>query len=156
MDSRQGLIFWVVGRELIIPQPNFLSFFLSFFLITSVIFLPVLSNVKRFIGAPVHFRGRIHSRQDSSGRVISPKKRLLPDNTQQTDIHAPVGIRTRNPSKRAAADPRLRPCCHWDLPLIFFWYLITAGTAVAQWLRCCATNRKVAGSIPDGVIGIFH
>ena len=30
------------------------------------------------------------------------------------------------------------------------------GTAVAQWLRCCATNRKVGGSIPDGVIGIFH
>jgi len=30
------------------------------------------------------------------------------------------------------------------------------GTAVAQWLRPCATNRKVAGSIPDGVIGIFH
>ena len=28
------------------------------------------------------------------------------------------------------------------------------GTAVAQWLRCCATNRKVAGSIPAGVIGI--
>ena len=30
------------------------------------------------------------------------------------------------------------------------------GTAVAQWLMCCATNRKVAGSIPDDVIGIFH
>jgi len=30
------------------------------------------------------------------------------------------------------------------------------GTAVAQWLRRCATNRKVAGSIPAGVIGIFH
>jgi len=30
------------------------------------------------------------------------------------------------------------------------------GTAVAQWLRCCATNWKVAGSIPAGVIGIFH
>ena len=27
---------------------------------------------------------------------------------------------------------------------------------MAQWLRCCATNRKVAVSIPDGVIGIFH
>ena len=26
---------------------------------------------------------------------------------------------------------------------------------MAQWLRCRATNRKVAGSIPDGVIGIF-
>jgi hypothetical protein len=24
------------------------------------------------------------------------------------------------------------------------------GTAVAQWLRRCATNRKIAGSIPDG------
>ena len=28
--------------------------------------------------------------------------------------------------------------------------------AVAQWLRCCATNQKVAGSIPDGGIRIFH
>ena len=28
-------------------------------------------------------------------------------------------------------------------------------TAVAQWLRCCATNLKVAGSIPAGVIGFF-
>ena len=26
---------------------------------------------------------------------------------------------------------------------------------LAQWLRCCAPNWKVAGSIPDGVIGIF-
>jgi len=33
---------------------------------------------------------------------------------------------------------------------------VMRGTAVAQWLRCCATNRKVAGSIPAGVIGIFH
>jgi len=30
------------------------------------------------------------------------------------------------------------------------------GNAVPQWLRYCATNRKVAGSIPDGIIGIFH
>ena len=29
------------------------------------------------------------------------------------------------------------------------------GTAVAQWLRCCATNRKVAGSIAAGVSGFF-
>jgi len=27
---------------------------------------------------------------------------------------------------------------------------------VAQWSRCCATNRKVAGTIPAAVIGIFH
>jgi len=29
------------------------------------------------------------------------------------------------------------------------------GNAVAHWLRCCATNRKVAGSIAAVVIGIF-
>ena len=29
------------------------------------------------------------------------------------------------------------------------------GAAVAQWLKCCATNRKVAGSIPAGVSGFF-
>ena len=29
------------------------------------------------------------------------------------------------------------------------------GTAVVQWLRCCATNRKVASSITAGVSGFF-
>jgi len=28
-------------------------------------------------------------------------------------------------------------------------------SAVAQWLRCCVTNRKVVGSIPAGVIENF-
>jgi len=37
---------------------------------------------------------------------------------------------------------------------VYMYYIL--GTVVAQWLRCCATNRKVAGSIPDGGIGIFH
>jgi hypothetical protein len=45
-------------------------------------------------------------------------------------------------------------------PYLFVEYSTTLyqllETAVAQWLRYCATNRKVAGSIPDGVIGIFH
>jgi hypothetical protein len=34
--------------------------------------------------------------------------------SQQTDIHALGGIRTHNPSKRAAVDPRLRQRGHWD------------------------------------------
>ena len=33
--------------------------------------------------------------------------------------------------------------------------LSSVETAVAQRLRCCATNRKVAGSIPAGVSGFF-
>jgi len=34
-------------------------------------------------------------------------------------------------------------------------YLSYRDTAVAQWLRYCATNRKVAGSIPAGVSWFF-
>jgi hypothetical protein len=30
------------------------------------------------------------------------------------------------------------------------------GTRCCVWLRHCATSRKVASSIPKGVIGIFH
>jgi hypothetical protein len=33
-----------------------------------------------------------------------------------TDLHAPGGIETRDPSKRTAADPRLRPRGHRDRP----------------------------------------
>ena len=29
------------------------------------------------------------------------------------------------------------------------------GFAVTRWLRCCATNRKVAGSIPADVSGFY-
>jgi len=58
-----------------------------------------------------------HTQQDSSGRVMSPSQRPLPDNTQHsqdTDIHVPGRIRTRNRSKRAAADPHLIARGHWD------------------------------------------
>jgi len=51
----------------------------------------------------------------SFGRAIGPSQRPLPDNTQHSqgrNIHAPAGIRTRNPSKQAAADPSLRPRGH--------------------------------------------
>ena len=43
-----------------------------------------------------------------------------------------------------------------DLLTYLLTYLLIYLVAVAQWLRYCATNRKVAGSIPDGVNGIFH
>jgi hypothetical protein len=58
-----------------------------------------------------------HARWASSGLVVSPTQRPLPAKTshsQQTDIHAHGGIRTSNPSKRGAADPRLRPRVRWD------------------------------------------
>ena len=48
--------------------------------------------------------------------MISSSQRPLPDNTQhsqQTDIHAPGGIRTHNLSRRAVVDLRLRRRGHW-------------------------------------------
>jgi len=51
--------------------------------------------------------------------VISLTQRSLYDNTQhsqETNIHAPCEIQTRNPSKQAAADQRLRPHGHRDWP----------------------------------------
>jgi len=35
-------------------------------------------------------------------------------------------------------------------------YIYTHNMGWRSWLRHCATSRKVAGSIPDDVIGIFH
>jgi len=57
-----------------------------------------------------------HAWYDSSGRVISPTQRSLPDNTQhsQDTFIPPCEIRTRNHRKRAAAIPPLRPRGHWD------------------------------------------
>ena len=54
--------------------------------------------------------------------------------------NASAGIRTPGHEARS-----IDAILH-SLPGVFL------GTAVAQWLRCCATNRKVAGSIPDGAI----
>jgi hypothetical protein len=45
-------------------------------------------------------------------------------------------------------------CCCYYCYIATTTITTTTGTAVAQWLRYCATNRKVAGSIPDDVTGI--
>jgi len=51
-------------------------------------------------------------------------------------VRAPSHIRQRQPGSRFTTEFQRR-------------------TAVVQCLRCCATNRKVAGSIPTVVIGFF-
>ena len=44
---------------------------------------------------------------------------LTTQHSQQTNIHAPGGIRTLNPSRRSTSDPRLRPLGHWNRPPTF-------------------------------------
>ena len=47
-------------------------------------------------------------------------------------------------------------CGGGDLWRMYSYIYFSAWTALAQWLRCCATKRKVAGSIPAGDSGICH
>jgi hypothetical protein len=87
--------------------------------------------------------------------VIGPTQRPLCDNTQhsqETDIHAPGGIRTHKPSKRTAAEPRLTPRSHYDRPK----FLNTVRIRVAQLVEALRYTPEGLHSIPDGVIGIFH
>ena len=68
-------------------------------------------------------------------------------------VSIPKGHHQARISKRRAAKyPELPSVsCNFTCCNYYFW-----GTAVAQWLRCGATNRKFVGSIPAGVNAIFH
>jgi len=77
------------------------------------------------IVAPVHTHTHIHTQtarqtdththtlaRTSRDEVTTPTQIFLPDNTQHSqepEVHAHTGIRNRNFSIRAAADPQLRP-----------------------------------------------
>jgi len=80
--------------------------------------------------------------------------RLSPNSVRNAIWHAlnePVcqHLRTRNPRcSTVYIDNSLGPLAR-DSPCIL-------GTRWRSWLRHCATSRKVAVSIPDCVIGIFH
>jgi hypothetical protein len=59
------------------------------------------------------------------------------------------------------------PQKHWQLPIVIDGVvseclelvdvsMYSFYTRWRSWLRHCATSRKVAGSVPGGVIGFFH
>ena len=75
--------------------------------------------------------------------MISPSQRPLPDNkkhSQQTNIHAPGGIRTHNLNRRAAVDLRLRPRGHWNR---FFWPINSNNTYIFNFCWLNWMNREV-------------
>jgi len=51
----------------------------------------------------------------------------------------PSGIRTRNTSKRAASDPRLRPQCHWDR---LYNIILIINTIVVNVYYCVCCMQK--------------
>ena len=75
--------------------------------------------------------------------MISPSQRPLPDNTQhsqQTNIHAPGGIRTHNLSRRAAKELRLRPRGHWDRQRVTLLTNVSANEDFFAVFRTRLTN----------------
>jgi hypothetical protein len=92
------------------------SVFIVSFRSPSLFYLPVHSRCRGFLFS-------LHQTQTHTtvGRIPldegSARLRDLYLTTQtlyKTNIHAPVGIPTHDPSKRSAADLRLRPRGHWD------------------------------------------
>jgi hypothetical protein len=57
---------------------------------------------------------------------------------------------------RSTQNKSFAACVEGILSIMYISSLSLLGTAVAQWLRRCATNWKVGSSIPDGVTGIFQ
>jgi hypothetical protein len=49
-------------------------------------------------------------------------------------------------------EPEVQITCYFCCSVVICVFLCTG----CQWVRYCVTNRKVAVSIPDCVIGIFH
>ena len=92
----------------VIDRYKQISFFFNFLIRLN--FFPLWCRASSGPGHP-HCRGftitlRHTTLGRTSGRVISPMQRPLPHNTrhsQQTNIHAPGGIRTHDLSRRAAA-----------------------------------------------------
>ena len=94
--------------------------------------------------------------------MISPSQRPVPDNTQhsqQTNIHAPGGIRTHNLSRRAAKDLCLRPRGHWDWHCVLLkdsnWALVTrSGPEINSRISLCVLQGRRFGteSKPVGVV----
>jgi hypothetical protein len=46
--------------------------------------------------------------------------------------------------------------CDGDYTYNYLKHIAIRGRRWRSWFRHCTTSRKVAGSIPDEVIGIFH
>jgi len=87
---------------------------------TDAIFLFTMSQQPPSAPRPPHYRGftitlrRTTFRRTPLDEWSARRGDLYLTTHNMTDIHAPGGIRTHNPSKRAAADSRLRPSGHRD------------------------------------------
>ena len=111
---------WTVFHEI-----WYFEYFCTFFFV----FLLTQQPPPQWAMAPSFTRFLDHTqRRTTVGRIPLDEwsVRRRPDNTQhsqQTNVHAPGGIRTHNPSRLGAADLRLWPHGHWDR--LFLYNILT-------------------------------
>jgi hypothetical protein len=116
----QGMAIFSVMTSEVALGPNvfrFLSFFPFSFSRPSLFCLLVHSRCRGvFVISFDHTQA--HSTVGRTPLDEGPARRkdlyLTTQTLQKTNINAPGGIRTHNPSKRSAADLRFRPRDHWD------------------------------------------
>ena len=107
-----------------------------------------------------HTRERERQTRYLFNRWVSSPPDTVSISQRKEKLISPAGIRT--PYRPTYSPVNISTTLSWLPAFIqstlssFRYQYKLRGRAVTQWLRHYATNRQVAGSIPDGVIGIFQ
>jgi hypothetical protein len=79
--------------------------------------------------------------------------------SQQTNIHALGGIRILSPSRRAAADPRLRPHGQWDRQCFPLWHKMFSLILIDVFMLLTLKHDVTVAIIPTDIlfrISLWH
>ena len=109
----------------------------------------VLLHHRRFRKVPCRINNRV--KKFSLG-YCQMGRYPLGEGGQTTSLERKIWMRVKKPT----ISYECAHICINKYTYIFIYLYIYRVTRWHSWLRRCATSRKVAGSIPDGVIGIFH
>ena len=142
---------WILSSHLHVGQPScvfssgFLTKDLCVILSSSMHTIRPASQERVFWNLFYDFKGLINSR-NFFVMSLGPFCQHNNSQSRKADYHVDCSTSYK----------KYTPCTITHTEHSILISIIKVRTAVAQWLRCCATNRKVAGSIPVRVSGIFH
>jgi hypothetical protein len=120
----------------------------------SLFYLLVHSRCRGFLFSFDHTQTHTTVGRTALDEVSARRRDLyLTTHSQQEKMLAPSGIRTHDPSKRSAADVRLRPRGHWDRDGRTEF---NASSLVIQEFFCGQTQRPVDVCVIRGFVNKFN